>query len=90
MNYREYWWKCTKDVLETFMFYLMIIGFFVLLIGGAIVLGCLGINFLEFLIPIFGEVYSFIIFAGLSFSGLGIIFLYFNYSNYKKYGKDGV
>jgi len=90
MNYKEYWWKSTKEVLDTILFYLLIIGFFTLFIGGAILSAFLGIKIIEFLIPIFGVVISFVILVGLVSIILYIIVLFFHYCHYKKYVKVGV
>jgi len=95
MNYKEYWWKCTKEVLtnevfDAILFYFLMIGFFILFIGGAILLAFLGIKIIEFLIPIFGVVISFVILVVTIFGVFGIILLIFNYRHYKKYVKDDV
>lgn len=84
MNYKEYWWKCTKETLNTFGWYLMVIGSFAGMVCLCGLLAFLGIKCIEFLIPIFGEIISFIILIGLAFSGLYIIFIIFDYRYYKK------
>jgi len=90
MNYKEYWWKCTKDVLHSLLLYLMVIGYLVLFVGGAILLGLLGVKFVEFLIPIFGVIVASIIFVAIASGGLAVIFLYFSYRHFKKYVKDDI
>ena len=90
MNYKEYWWKCTKDVLHSLLLYLMVIGVIALAVGFCALIVFLAIKYAEYFVPIYGAVVSIVIIAVTIFGGFGIILLIFNYRHYKKYVKDGV
>ena len=90
MNYREYWWKCTKEALDSLLSYLTVIGVFVLAVGFCALMVFLVMKYVEYCVPIFGKVVSVIIIVVTTFGIIFITLLIYNYRYYKKCVKVGV